>query len=236
MLLEMSFAPTFSQFPGSNDNFSTGEHAVESVIIGVEDSPNLAAGSSLRKNKGTACDAYAFILVIIGKEEKDEDEVENVAITASVVAKSTAKIVKNARFAWRWTGSVPTLILDENDDDDDDNKGVVSIVFSPNGESPNMVNAQILCKTKRERERFKSIDFLVARVRERARFALRNSFFFFPVLFFLKGSLGFIVLRVAQTVVAPLSSSSSHQTRSGGGEGGALETRHPMRRGDPGAI
>jgi len=36
--------------------------------------------------------------------------------------------------------------------DDDDNKGVVSIVFSPNGESPNMVNAQIVCKTKRERE------------------------------------------------------------------------------------
>jgi len=99
MLLEMSFAPTFSQFPGSNDNFSTGEHAVESVIIGVEESPNLAAGSSLRKNKGTACDAYAFILVIIGKEEKDEDEVEDVAITASVVAKSTPKIVKNARFA-----------------------------------------------------------------------------------------------------------------------------------------
>jgi len=98
MLLEMSFAPTFSQFPGSNDNFSTGEHAVESVIVGVEESPNLAAGSSLRKNKGTACDAYAFILVIIGKEE-DEDEVEDVAITASVVAKSTAKIVNNARFA-----------------------------------------------------------------------------------------------------------------------------------------
>jgi len=99
MLLEMSFAPTFSQFPGSNDNFSTGEHAVESVIVGVEDSPNLTAGSSLRKNKGTACDAYAFILVIIGKEE-DEDKVEDVAITASVVAKkSTPKIVNNARLA-----------------------------------------------------------------------------------------------------------------------------------------
>ena len=150
MLLEMSFAPTFSQFPGSNDNFSTGEHAVESVIVGVEDSPNLAAGSL--PNKGTACDACAFILVILGKEE-DEDEVEDVAITASVVAKSTAKIVKNARFAWRWTGSVPALILEEVDDDDDDNKGVVSIVFSPYGEWPNMVNAQIVCKTKRERER-----------------------------------------------------------------------------------
>jgi len=100
MLLEMSFAPTFSQFPGSNDNFSTGEHAVESVIVGVEDSPNLTAGSSLRKNKGTACDAYAFILVIIGKEEEDEDKVEDVAITASVVAKkSTPKIVNNARLA-----------------------------------------------------------------------------------------------------------------------------------------
>ena len=180
----MSFAPTFSQFPGSNDNFSTGEHAVESVIIGVEDSPNLAAGSSLRKNKGTACDAYAFILVIIGKEEEDEDEVEDVAITASVVAKSTAKIVKNARFAWRWTGSVPTLILDENDDDDDDdNKGVVSIVFSPNGEWPNMVNAQIVCKTKREREiqKYRLFSSLSC-----ARVLLwRNSFFFFfPCFFF----------------------------------------------------
>jgi hypothetical protein len=80
------------------------------------------------------------------------------------------------------------LILEEVDDD---NKGVVSIVFSPNGESPNMVNAQILCKTKRDRD-LKVSTFLVARVcvrsndMLRARFALAQFFFFFffPVLFF----------------------------------------------------
>jgi hypothetical protein len=91
MLLEMSFAPTFSQFPGSNDNFSTGEHAVESVIVGVEDSPNLGA----IPNKGTACDAYAFIFVIIGK---DDEEVGNVALTASV-AKNTKSNESIVRFA-----------------------------------------------------------------------------------------------------------------------------------------
>ena len=73
------------------------------------------------------------------------------------------------------------MILEEVDDDD--NKGVVSIVFSPNGESPNMVNAQIVCKTKRER--FKSIDFSRrSRVRERARFALAQFFLFFSRTFF----------------------------------------------------
>jgi len=80
------------------------------------------------------------------------------------------------------------LILEEVDDDDD-NKGVVSIVFSPYGESPNMVNAQILCKTKRER--FKSIDFsrrsrVCVRSNDmlRARFALAQFFLFSRVLFF----------------------------------------------------
>ena len=80
------------------------------------------------------------------------------------------------------------MILEEVDDDDD-NKGVVSIVFSPYGESPNMVNAQILCKTKRERD-LKVSTFLVAlacacvRMICFARVLLwRNSSF----LFFLKG-------------------------------------------------
>ena len=92
IVFEMSFAPTFSQFPGSNDNLSTGEHAAESVItLGVADSsPNFAA-SKLdvvvdlpRKNKGAAArEAYPFILTIILSEEEEGEE-EVVVVTANV--------------------------------------------------------------------------------------------------------------------------------------------------------
>jgi hypothetical protein len=84
----MSFAPTFSQFPGSNDNLSTGEHAAESEITLGDSSPNFAA-SKLdvvvdlpRKNKGAAArEAYPFILTIILSEEGEE---EVVVVTANV--------------------------------------------------------------------------------------------------------------------------------------------------------
>jgi len=89
IVFEMSFAPTFSQFPGSNDNLSTGEHAAESVItVGVDSSPNFAASKSSfvvalpRKNKGAARAAYSFILTIILSEE--EEEGEEVVVTANV--------------------------------------------------------------------------------------------------------------------------------------------------------
>ena len=90
IVFEMSFAPTFSQFPGSNDNLSTGEHAAESEITLGDSSPNFAA-SKLdvvvdlpRKNKGAAArEAYPFILTIILSEEGEGEE-EEVVVTANV--------------------------------------------------------------------------------------------------------------------------------------------------------
>jgi hypothetical protein len=102
----MSFAPTFSQFPGSNDNLSTGEHAAESVItLGVADSsPNFAA-SKLdvvvdlpRKNKGAAArEAYPFILTIILSEEGEEE----VVVVIANVANNTKTHESKTYFALR---------------------------------------------------------------------------------------------------------------------------------------
>jgi hypothetical protein len=129
----MSFAPTFSQFPGSNDNLSTGEHAAESEItLGVADSsPNFAA-SKLdvvvdlpRKNKGAAArEAYPLILtVILSEEEEGEEEV--VVVTANV-ANNTKTHESKMYFALR-EKIFPLMVLLSSFFFT--NKGVVSIIL-----------------------------------------------------------------------------------------------------------
>ena len=133
IVFEMSFAPTFSQFPGSNDNLSTGEHAAESVItLGVADSsPNFAA-SKLdvvvdlpRKNKGAAArEAYPLILtVILSEEEEGEEEV--VVVTANV-ANNTKTHESKMYFALR-EKIFPLMVLLSSFFFT--NKGVVSIIL-----------------------------------------------------------------------------------------------------------
>ena len=134
IVFEMSFAPTFSQFPGSNDNLSTGEHAAESEItLGVADSsPNFAA-SKLdvvvdlpRKNKGAAArEAYSLILTVILSEEEEGEEEEVVVVTANV-ANNTKTHESKMYFALR-EKIFPLMVLLSSFFFT--NKGVVSIIL-----------------------------------------------------------------------------------------------------------
>ena len=135
IVFEMSFAPTFSQFPGSNDNLSTGEHAAESVItLGVADSsPNFAA-SKLdvvvdlpRKNKGAAArEAYPLILTVILSEEEEEGEEEEVVVVTANVANNTKTHESKMYFALR-EKIFPLMVLLSSFFFT--NKGVVSIIL-----------------------------------------------------------------------------------------------------------